>query len=338
MSPQGERAPYNVPGGAHIIVLGNEKGGSGKSTTAMHVIAGLLYEQRRVGCLDLDVRQGTLSRYLANRAEFCRRGGVRLPLPDQMTIEDGDPAALDPAVRALAARTDVIVIDCPGSDTPLSRRAHAMAAKLRRRKAERSRRIADEADSRVALREQIVDGHLATEDIVDHDARQRPMGDGDQDNRQSLALHAGDLLVGRAQRHDQQPVDAVARGEGLESVGALLERLDVEQQEVIFAPVAQPLDDAPQPFDDRASREERRHHPDHLRAAQRQPSRGRARPVAERVDRLAHANPGLVGDQRTVVEDTRHRANADLGVARDVADGRGRIPSPRWNRIHCAAA
>ncbi|HUA54879.1 MAG TPA: division plane positioning ATPase MipZ [Candidatus Sulfotelmatobacter sp.] len=116
--------------GAHIIVLGNEKGGSGKSTTAMHVIVGLLHEKRRVGCLDLDVRQGTLSRYVANRIEFCRRGGVRLPMPEQIVLDPPDVAALEPAVRELALRTDVVVIDCPGSDTPLSRRAHAMADTL----------------------------------------------------------------------------------------------------------------------------------------------------------------------------------------------------------------
>jgi chromosome partitioning protein len=131
MSLQANGAPRNAPKGAHIIVLGNEKGGSGKSTTAMHVIVGLLHEHRRVGCLDLDVRQGTLSRYLANRTEFCRRGGVRLPLPDQIALDQAaDGAVLDDAVRALAARTDVVVIDCPGSDTPLSRRAHAMADTL----------------------------------------------------------------------------------------------------------------------------------------------------------------------------------------------------------------
>ena len=116
--------------GAHIIVLGNEKGGSGKSTTAMHVIVGLLYEKRRVGCIDLDVRQGTLSRYVANRVEFCRRGGVRLPMPEQIVLDRPDPAALDPALTELAARNDVVVIDCPGSDTPLSRRAHTMADTL----------------------------------------------------------------------------------------------------------------------------------------------------------------------------------------------------------------
>src|SRR5581483_9475591 len=113
--------------GAHVIVLGNEKGGSGKSTTAMHLVIGLLLEQRRVGCLDLDLRQATLSRYLANRAEFCKRGGVRLPMPDQIAIAPGEDEKFEGALAELAARNDVIVIDCPGSDTPLSRAAHARA-------------------------------------------------------------------------------------------------------------------------------------------------------------------------------------------------------------------
>jgi len=124
--------PAGAPGapGAHIIVLGNEKGGSGKSTTAMHLIVGLLLERRRVGCLDLDLRQATLSRYLANRAAFCRRGGVRLAAPDQIALEPAAPDRLDGALAALTARNDVVVIDCPGSDTDLSRRAHAMADTL----------------------------------------------------------------------------------------------------------------------------------------------------------------------------------------------------------------
>jgi chromosome partitioning protein len=126
MSGDGRR-----PRPAHVIVLGNEKGGSGKSTTAMHVIVGLLHEQRRVGCIDLDLRQGTLSRYLANRTEFCRRGGVRLPLPEQIVIELGaDVSAFERAAAALVARNDVVVIDCPGHDTPMARRAHAMADTL----------------------------------------------------------------------------------------------------------------------------------------------------------------------------------------------------------------
>jgi chromosome partitioning protein len=127
--PPGPRSSGSQAG-AHLIVLGNEKGGSGKSTTAMHVVVGLLYERRRVGCIDLDLRQATLSRYLVNRAQFCRRGGVRLPMPEQIAIDPPEAEALDRAVAELRARTDVVVIDCPGSDTALARRAHAMADTL----------------------------------------------------------------------------------------------------------------------------------------------------------------------------------------------------------------
>ena len=58
---------------AQIIVLGNEKGGSGKSTAAMHLIIGLLRDGYRVGALDLDARQATLTHYLEARAEFAAR-------------------------------------------------------------------------------------------------------------------------------------------------------------------------------------------------------------------------------------------------------------------------
>ena len=122
--------PKQTPG-AHVIVLGNEKGGSGKSTTAMHLIVGLLLEQRRVGCLDLDLRQATLSRYLANRGAFCERGGVRLAMPDHIRLDEAaTEAMLDEAIATLTARNDVVVIDCPGSDSALSRRAHARADTL----------------------------------------------------------------------------------------------------------------------------------------------------------------------------------------------------------------
>ncbi|HWA60185.1 MAG TPA: division plane positioning ATPase MipZ, partial [Caulobacteraceae bacterium] len=40
-----------------IIVVGNEKGGAGKSTVAVHLATALMHEGARVGVLDLDVRQ-----------------------------------------------------------------------------------------------------------------------------------------------------------------------------------------------------------------------------------------------------------------------------------------
>ena len=125
---------------AHVIVLGNEKGGSGKSTAAMHLIVGLLRDGYRVGALDLDARQATLGQYLAARQEFARSRGAELPLPRFTAVER---SALDSRAAAEAEETsrfttaiaamegcDVIVLDCPGADTFLSRLGHASADTL----------------------------------------------------------------------------------------------------------------------------------------------------------------------------------------------------------------
>ena len=65
---------------AHVIVIGNEKGGSGKSTTAMHLIVALLQEGRAVASIDVDARQGTLSRYIANRKKFIKSSTSQIAL------------------------------------------------------------------------------------------------------------------------------------------------------------------------------------------------------------------------------------------------------------------
>jgi chromosome partitioning protein len=120
----------------HVVVLGNEKGGSGKSTTAMHLIVALLREGYKVGSLDLDARQGSLSRFIANRAE----NGLDLPMPRHVRLEqstlDSAAAARDEekqrfdAILADMADCDFVVIDTPGSDSNLSRLGHARADTL----------------------------------------------------------------------------------------------------------------------------------------------------------------------------------------------------------------
>jgi chromosome partitioning protein len=126
---------------AHLIVLGNEKGGSGKSTTAMHLVVGLLRDGYRVGAMDLDARQGTLSGYLAARTAYAARHGVDLPMPAAASIhrseldsrteaEAEDKAAFETALADLSAACDIVVMDCPGTDTFLSRLAHATADTL----------------------------------------------------------------------------------------------------------------------------------------------------------------------------------------------------------------
>lgn len=114
---------------AHIIVVGNEKGGSGKSTTSMHVVTALARMGHRVGGLDLDIRQRSLGRYLENRAAFAARKGLELPMPMLATLAEGsDP--LTPALSTLEASCDFILLDCPGSHTKLSQMAHTVADTL----------------------------------------------------------------------------------------------------------------------------------------------------------------------------------------------------------------
>lgn len=125
----------------HVIVFGNEKGGSGKSTAAMHVIVGLLRSGWKVGAIDLDLRQGTLSRYFERRKERMESTGQDLPCPtyigiprsDSMVPEEALAAekwAFEDAFASLAATHDVIVIDTPGSDNYLSRLGHSYADTL----------------------------------------------------------------------------------------------------------------------------------------------------------------------------------------------------------------
>ena len=118
------------PARAHHIVLGNEKGGSGKSTTAMHIAVALTYAGFKVGVIDLDARQSTVARYLENRAAFAKRRDVTLLAPDVAVIPDLDPATDTAALAAqLAAWAghDFIVIDTPGRDSALGRAALAVA-------------------------------------------------------------------------------------------------------------------------------------------------------------------------------------------------------------------
>lgn len=126
---------------AHIIVVGNEKGGAGKSTVSMHVASALARMGHRVGALDLDLRQRTLGRYIDNRRAFSQAEGIDLPSPSYIDLPEIDPATLQPgeniydhrlsaAVSELEPESDFILIDCPGSHTRLSQVAHSLADTL----------------------------------------------------------------------------------------------------------------------------------------------------------------------------------------------------------------
>ncbi|MFT6451704.1 MAG: chromosome partitioning protein, partial [Halocynthiibacter sp.] len=126
---------------AHIIVVGNEKGGAGKSTVSMHVATALARMGHSIGVLDLDLRQKTFGRYVENRQSFCEKHGLDLPMPEyrelpeieRESLNEGEniyDRRLSAAVAGLEADAEFILIDCPGSHTRLSQVAHSLADTL----------------------------------------------------------------------------------------------------------------------------------------------------------------------------------------------------------------
>jgi chromosome partitioning protein len=126
---------------AHIIVFGNEKGGSGKTTAAMHVAVALARMGKRVAAVDLDSRQKSFTRYIENRTEWHGRAGGTLAMPQSFIVARSPAKSLDAAAEEDAGKLaqilseteqgfDFVVVDTPGADTPLSRLAHAAANTL----------------------------------------------------------------------------------------------------------------------------------------------------------------------------------------------------------------
>lgn len=114
----------------HIIVFANEKGGTGKSTTAVHTAVALASLGHKVGMLDLDPRQRTVTRYLENRVDTAKRREIELPTPEFAVFTGADEASLDEQYRALAQGKDFLIIDTPGRDDPFARYMAARANTL----------------------------------------------------------------------------------------------------------------------------------------------------------------------------------------------------------------
>jgi len=107
----------------HFIVFANEKGGTGKSTTAVHTAIALAASGHSVGALDLDSRQRTMTRYLENRDATMRRLDTQLPRAAYEVLEEQTEDALAAAIGRLSQDADVIVIDTPGRDDAIARAA-----------------------------------------------------------------------------------------------------------------------------------------------------------------------------------------------------------------------
>ena len=123
-----------------VIVIGNEKGGAGKSTLAIHIVTGLLHAGKKVAIIDLDLRQRSMERFFSNRAAWTAANGHDLPLPIVPDMGDGKALAkadeaeqlarFDAAYADAQSQADIILIDTPGGDTALSRAAHGRADQI----------------------------------------------------------------------------------------------------------------------------------------------------------------------------------------------------------------
>lgn len=122
---------------AHVIVIGNEKGGCGKTTTSMHIMVALMRLGFKVGSIDIDSRQRSLSRYVENRRKTMEKEGVSLPIPHHIVItkspfnvteeaQEDERDRFNQGMRRIAS-CDFILVDSPGNDTYLSRLAHSYA-------------------------------------------------------------------------------------------------------------------------------------------------------------------------------------------------------------------
>ena len=131
----------HLRGPPHVVVVGNEKGGSGKTTIAMHVVVALLKAGQRVATIDLDSRQKTLTHYIESRRGWARRSHIDLELPthfciarvESARVDENEAAELADFNRAVAAAQDhhdFVVIDTPPHDSYLMRLAHSVTDTL----------------------------------------------------------------------------------------------------------------------------------------------------------------------------------------------------------------
>ncbi|MBR1605186.1 MAG: AAA family ATPase [Alphaproteobacteria bacterium] len=123
---------------AHTIVISNEKGGTGKSTIALHLAIKLMQEGYKIATIDLDGRQGTLSQYLANRAMFCLKNNIKLPTPQHFKFAPTDnyshiaehSACVEMQINSLLPLYDAVIIDTSGHKNYLFELAHKSADTL----------------------------------------------------------------------------------------------------------------------------------------------------------------------------------------------------------------
>ena len=126
---------------AHVIVVANEKGGTGKSTVSIHTVTGLLKAGHSVASIDLDTRQRTLTRFFENRQSWANQAGASLEMPYHYALDRGasksvaeneteEFSAFAKAIQEVEHDYEFVVIDTPASDSYLMRLAHSLADTL----------------------------------------------------------------------------------------------------------------------------------------------------------------------------------------------------------------
>ena len=86
------QAPIGLSSSPHVIVVGNEKGGSGKTTVAMHIAIALMKAGQRVATIDLDTRQKSLTHYAENRRAWAKRTHTDLELAVHFSVARAEGA------------------------------------------------------------------------------------------------------------------------------------------------------------------------------------------------------------------------------------------------------
>tara|TARA_R110000787_G_scaffold3020_1_gene11557 strand:+ start:37406 stop:38230 length:825 start_codon:yes stop_codon:yes gene_type:complete len=110
-----------VTNNAHHIVFANEKGGTGKSTTAVHVAVALAHQGHKVGIIDLDPRQRTTYRYLENRDATMKRLNIDIPQPFFEVFEEDNLSRLEQQIERMSHGVDFLLYDTPGRDDKFAR-------------------------------------------------------------------------------------------------------------------------------------------------------------------------------------------------------------------------
>lgn len=123
----------------YIIVVGNEKGGAGKTTCSMHLIVSLLEKGYKVSSLDADCRQSSLTSYIKQRIEYNKANeDKQVLMPNHYLLESSNHDSYEQRnkeeleqfqekLNLASADADFIVIDTPGTFSNLSSIAHSFA-------------------------------------------------------------------------------------------------------------------------------------------------------------------------------------------------------------------